>query len=126
MQPLYAQLFTRCIFRDMDGNLSHNFMEICQKQKNLTFNKKFLDSKFIPRLETPFLEVARYDNFLRFNTLPIAYWKDKGKGDAYANCLNAIIEAFKIPLRQLSGHKVFFSCSAGSDSRIIMAIMAAG
>lgn len=124
MQPIYSQLFTRCIFRDNYGNLSLNFMEICKKQKSLTFNKKFLDPKFRPRLETPFLEVERYDNFLRFNTLPLEHWADKGKEDSYANCLNALIDAFKVPLRQLSGQKVFFSCSAGSDSRIMTAILA--
>jgi len=123
MKYFYRYMFNRCTFIDRNENLSTNFMDLCAKQKTLTFNIHYLRPGYFPRLGTPFLEIQRYDNFFPYNPSSIddVLEFDSNPAEKY---LHNIIEAIKIPLRKLSGHKVFFSCSAGSDSRIIMGTMA--
>lgn len=129
MKYFYRHMFNRCTFIDREENISNNFMELCARQKTLTFNTNYLKPGYFPRLDTPFREIQRYDNFFPYNPLSMndLFGNDHSSqalDTSYIKLLDHIIDKIKIPLRQLSGHKAFFSCSAGSDSRIIMGTMA--
>lgn len=113
----YKKLFNRCLYRDESGRISSSFMELCKQQENLTFDERYLDESFVQKLETPFLQIQRYDNFIDIDS--------ENSCLDYDEILEKILAGFTYVLRKIKKReKYFFSCSAGSDSRIIMALLA--
>lgn len=116
------RFFNRCSFVDGDGNLSNSLIELARIQKNLNFNKKYLDKSFRDWNETPFEEIKLADpesvpSNVKF-TQPNIF---QGEYGAY---LDMLIESLKCVLLQLDPkEKYLFSHSSGSDSRIISGVM---
>jgi hypothetical protein len=116
------RFFNRCSFVDGDGNLSNSLIELARIQKNLNFNKKYLDKSFRDWNETPFEEIKLADpesvpSNVKF-TQPNIF---QGEYGAY---LDMLIERLKCVLLQLDPkEKYLFSHSSGSDSRIISGVM---
>lgn len=120
----YRNTFNRCTFIDSSQNVDFDFIRLAKKQGNLTFNTKYFDPKFTQITHTPFMEIERYDNFLDFTDCSIGTHNENMDYKKYSYILKSIVEEFKNTLRKIDPkEKYFFSCSAGSDSRIITALL---
>jgi len=93
-----------------------DFFELCKRSKNLTFDTEYLSAKEMPFLQTPFKEIRRVDNRYLAGTYK---WTR-----TYDEYLNALLKEFERVIKGIDPkEKYLFSCSSGSDSRIILGTM---
>lgn len=93
-----------------------DYFELCKRQKVLTFDTKFMSGNVDSFLKTPFKEIRRKDN---------RYLADTPKfTGTYEQYLQQYLRAFESVLMKLDPkEKYLFSCSSGSDSRVITGTM---
>lgn len=90
-----------------------DYFELCKRAGTLTFNRDYLTNQSQPFLSTPFKEIKRVDN--RELALTPTF-----KG-TYSDYLDAYLKAFENALKKIDPKEQYlFSCSSGSDSRIIL------
>lgn len=111
--------YEKTVFIDQRNNIDLSLINLARRQPQLTFDKSFLIPGRHSPLVTPFKEIRRVDHALNF--VPAI---DQLSID-YNNLLLNIIDIYKQVLRKINPvEQYFFSCSSGSDSRIIVALLA--
>jgi hypothetical protein len=100
---------------ETSNDSDQDFFELCKRTKKLTFDTDYITGS-IPRLNTPFKEIKRKDSRYLADTPRFT--------GTYSQYLNEYLKAFDIVMSRLDPkEKYLFSCSSGSDSRIITGTM---
>lgn len=117
-----SRYFNRSKFVDAEGRSSHDLIELALLQRDLTFETRYLDPKFLPSVETPFVEIKRAEPDPH-SPAAIANAKPPYEG-SYEAYLQSILDAVRNHMSQLTpSDRYLFSHSAGYDSRIISGVM---
>lgn len=105
-------------FIDEEGFICNDLIEIAKRQRNLTFDTNYL-KRIATKYSTPFKEIKRYEPHVNYQQIMDERLLN------YAQLLNDILITYKAELRLLKpSEKYLFSCSCGTDSRIITGLLA--
>lgn len=107
----------RCIFADDYGNIDFDFVTLAKIQPKLTFDERYLDPRFRQTTETPFKEIRLLTHHVPVNV--------ENPESQYEKLRKELLETYKNILRQLQPDQKYLCCaSAGSDTRILCALLA--